>query len=223
MPGQATPRIAGRMGRPAGFLREEAVKAAMNLFWSKGFLATSATDLADAMGIQRSSFYNSFGGREALFREALALYATQTPDAPLYRVRPRQLVTPVIASVMRDICRIRAEDREARGCMVCNGIAELVGVEESAGALIESGVRKMKSTIERLLRQAAKQGEIAELRNPSASADSFVAFLIGLNTVSKIVRNENELWAMCVQFLRGLGLTEEALKPSRRPRSPSEK
>lgn len=219
MSNDASSQAPSRMGRPAAFVREEAVKAAMNLFWMKGFLASSATDLADAMGIQRSSFYNSFGSREALFEEALAHYATQTPDAPLYRVQPGQAVVPVIASVMREICRIRAQDRDARGCMMCNAIAELVGVENSLGALIERGVRNMKSAVERLLRQAAEQGEIAALENPVASADSFVAFLIGLNTISKVIRNEKELWAMCVQFLRGLGLTEKVLRPSRRPPS----
>lgn len=220
---QAMSPTIGKMGRPAGFMREEAVTAAMNLFWRKGFLASSAKDLADAMGIQRSSFYNSFGSREAVFQEALSHYATQTPDAPLYRVQPGQPVAPVIASVLRDICRVRAKDREARGCMVCNGLAELVGVEESLGSLLENGVKKLKSTIERLLRQAVEQSEIVEIENKAASADSFVAFLIGLNTISKIIRNEKELWAMCVQFLRGFGFAEELLKTSWRSPLPRKK
>lgn len=213
----------GKSGRPVEFVREAAVESAMNLFWKKGFLSVSAKDLADAMGIQRSSFYNSFGKREAVFLEALSLYSTLTPDRPLHQVLPGQAVVPVVVSVMRNICHIRATDVEARGCMVCNGIAELVGVEESLGPLLESGVKRMTVVVENLLCQAVQQGEITLPENTGTVAETFVAFLIGLNTISKIVRNEKQLWAMCAQFLRGLGLPEEALEPTSQVSSANKK
>lgn len=195
----------------------------MNLFWRKGFLAVSAMDLADAMGIQRSSFYNSFGTREAVFLEALSRYSSLAPDAPLYQAPPDQPVAPLIASVMRDICRIRAADAQARGCMVCNGIAELVGVEKSVGPVLERGVKNMTAVVEQLLRKAARHGEITLSGSAENAANSFVAFLIGLNTISKIVRDEKQLWTMCVHFLRGLGLREEVLAAASRPSSPVNK
>lgn len=205
-----TPR-AGRSGRPAGFARADAVNAAMNLFWRRGFLAVSAKDLAEAMAIQRSSLYNSFGSREAVFREALALYGTQAPDAPLDHLRPGEPAIPTIVSVMRNLCHLRASDGEARGCLVCNGVAELVGVEDELGPLLEAAVKQRVSRVERLLLQAVKQGEIAPLADPRAAAKSFTAFLIGLNVLSKVVRDEKQLWATCRQFLLGLGVPGTAL------------
>ncbi|MEW6130092.1 MAG: TetR/AcrR family transcriptional regulator [Acidobacteriota bacterium] len=204
--------LQNRTGRPVGFVREEAVEAAMNLFWRKGFLAVSAKDLADAMGIQRSSFYNSFGSRESLFSEALQLYATQTPDVPLSKLETGQPVIPVLVRVMRKICQVRAADAEARGCLVCNSIAELVGVENSIGPMLEELVETQVTVLEQLLQQAIHQGEVEPLADVNTAARTFVAFLIGLNTISKVIREEKQLWTMCREFLLGLGIPKPALE-----------
>ncbi|HEY3326417.1 MAG TPA: TetR/AcrR family transcriptional regulator [Novimethylophilus sp.] len=207
----AVASLNGKTGRPVGFVREQAIEAAMHLFWKKGFLAVSAKDLADAMNIQRSSFYNSFGSREAVFIEALRRYAEQSPDAPLDHVAPGQAVVPVLVSTLRRICHARAKDAEGRGCLVCNGMAELVGVEESIGPILEQAVKHRTSVIRHLLQQAISQGEIGMIENEDAAARAFVAFLIGLNTISKIVRDEGQLWAMCRAFLAGQRIPKAAL------------
>jgi AcrR family transcriptional regulator len=59
-------------GRPKEFCTEEALGAALRVFWSKGFDGTPLTDLTEAMGITRPSLYAAFGNKEAFFREALA-------------------------------------------------------------------------------------------------------------------------------------------------------
>lgn len=202
----------GKSGRPMGFVREQAIDAAMHLFWKQGFLSISAKDLADAMSIQRSSFYNSFGSREAVFIEALQHYAAQAPDAPLDKFPPGQPVVPALASVLRRICCIRSADAEARGCLVCNAIAELVGVDQAIGPLLEAAVKHRMAVFRRLLSQAVRQGEIAPLADEETAAAGFNAFLIGLNTLSKVVRDEKQLWAICRQFLRSLGVAEAILE-----------
>lgn len=202
-------------GRPVAFMREEAIQAAMHLFWKQGLLAVSAKDLAKAMGVQRSSFYNSFGSREAVFVEALQRYSAQAPDVPLGNVAPDQPVVPLLVSVMREICRVRAADEQARGCLVCNSIAELVGVDESLGPLLAEAVVLRTGLVERLLLQAVRQKELAPA-DPAVTAKMFIAFLIGLNTISKVIRDEAQLWAMCREFLAGMGIAQEALETSGR-------
>jgi AcrR family transcriptional regulator len=61
-------------GRPAVFDRVVALQAAMKLFWERGYEGTSFDDLISAMGISASSFYNSFGSKEALYCEATQTY-----------------------------------------------------------------------------------------------------------------------------------------------------
>jgi AcrR family transcriptional regulator len=61
-------------GRPAVFDRYVALNKAMKLFWERGYEGTSFDDLTSAMGISASSFYNSFGSKEALYCEATQTY-----------------------------------------------------------------------------------------------------------------------------------------------------
>ena len=61
-------------GRPREFDTDQALVAALRVFWSKGYEGASMTDLTQAMGITRPSLYAAFGNKEALFRKALDLY-----------------------------------------------------------------------------------------------------------------------------------------------------
>src|SRR5947208_1983555 len=61
-------------GRPREFNVDEALAAALRVFWTKGYEGASLTDLTDAMGITRPSLYAAFGNKESLFHKALDLY-----------------------------------------------------------------------------------------------------------------------------------------------------
>lgn len=49
------------MARDKDFIPEEKIAKALDVFWEKGYNATSMQDLVEAMQINRSSLYNSFG------------------------------------------------------------------------------------------------------------------------------------------------------------------
>ena len=57
-------------GRPSTFDREAALRDAMMLFWENGYEGTTFDDLIGKMRISPSSFYNAFGSKEQLYREA---------------------------------------------------------------------------------------------------------------------------------------------------------
>jgi len=119
------------------------------------------------------------------------------------------MVVPVIVGMFREVCRVRAADKEGRGCLVCNCIAELVGVEEELGAVLEQAIMLRTSVVEKLLKQAIEQGEISSDSDPAVMAKSLVTLLLGLSVMSKVVRAEHDLWSVCQMNLLGLGVSGE--------------
>ena len=71
------------IGRPREFDRNAALEAAMLLFWRKGFAMTSMNDLCEVMGIRSPSLYAAFGGKEALYLEAVDHYV-RTVGPPVW-------------------------------------------------------------------------------------------------------------------------------------------
>lgn len=57
------------MARTREFDEEKVLEAAMQLFWEKGYEATSLSDLTARMGIQRPSIYSTFGDKKSFSKQ----------------------------------------------------------------------------------------------------------------------------------------------------------
>jgi len=133
-------------------------------------------------------------------------------------------VLEVLTRLFRDVCRVRAADPEARGCMAVNCVAELVGVDATLGPVMEGAVRHSLNRFESLLRQAAANGEIKDSGDLKRKALALQNLLIGLNVMSKVVRSEEDLWTGVELTLKGLGLyRHEGARHHRSRRSASRK
>ena len=65
------------MARTASYDRDQALDAAMTLFWLKGYHATSLKDLEGALKMKPGSIYAAFQSKEALFRATLERYCAR--------------------------------------------------------------------------------------------------------------------------------------------------
>lgn len=189
----------------------------MNEIWRHGYQACSAKALSEKLGITRSSFYNAFGSREQLFREALALYAEMCPDRKLAEPDHDGSILDLIAGTLRELCKARAADPEARGCMAVNSISELVASESVLGAELTHNVLGNIDRLENLLRLAVENGELAGGTDLRAKAMALQNLLIGVSVLAKAVRSEEELWASARETLTGLGLYREPDPTSESP------
>src|SRR5579863_5602053 len=89
----------GKMGRPREFSEATALDAAMRVFWEKGYEGASLDDLTQAMGINRSSLYASFGDKEELFNRVIARYA-QGPIAFIHEALQQTTARAVIENLL---------------------------------------------------------------------------------------------------------------------------
>jgi TetR/AcrR family transcriptional regulator, copper-responsive repressor len=70
-----------KRGRPRAYDPDVALMRAMDIFWDKGYAATSLDDLSQAMDMNRPSIYAAFGDKQALYRQALDQYRTHVRAA----------------------------------------------------------------------------------------------------------------------------------------------
>ena len=197
------------MGRPAEFDRDEAIHRVMEEVWRGGYEPASVKALSERLGITRSSFYNAFGSREDLFRAVLARYLAESPDRMLGTADARTRIRPLLTSLFRSICAIRAKDPEGRGCLAVNSVAELCPAHEALAAHLADALTKSVARIEQLLTWGIESGELPRTTDAHAKALAVKTLLVGINLMCKVVRDERDLWAAAELTLRGLDLYED--------------
>lgn len=182
------------MSRTKQFDREEALEYVMQQFWLQGFNAVSVKAISEALGITRSSFYNAFISREALFLEALERYFRHSPHFKLAKFMEADSPLLLLSEVFKDTCTIRAQDSFHRGCLAVNSVSELVHINDSLGPIIEGAVVSSISCFEGLLCHAIQCKELDKDTDTKTLALILQNTLMGLNTLSKVVTSEQELW-----------------------------
>lgn len=182
----------------------------MEIFWREGYEACSVKALSERLGITRSSFYNAFGSREDLFREALARYGEQSPDSA-FASEPSAAgsVRRLITNTFRAACHARAADPDAKGCFAVKSVAELCNRDKALGPMLDEIVQANVARLERLLEFGKATGEFPSTLDSHATALALKTVLVGLNVVCKVIREEEELWLSARTALKALDLFEE--------------
>ncbi|MEH6682627.1 MAG: TetR/AcrR family transcriptional regulator [Sediminicola sp.] len=122
------------MARTKVFDELEVLDKAMNLFWQKGYNATSAQDLVDGLGISRSSLYDTYGDKHSLFVKALKQYRKEKIDPVLKEVATLEDAEAYIRFFFESVQSEAVCDNSSKGCFLINSVVELAPVDsEIAG------------------------------------------------------------------------------------------
>ncbi len=192
------------MGRPTKFNRDDAIEIAMNVFWAKGYEPTSVSDLASAMSITRSSFYNSFLNRDAMFAEALARYESDDIDLPLTSDLPGMPAGDTLHIFFNSICEKLAADPMARGCMIINCLVQS-SEDKPAPRRVRAFTDRKRTQFITRIEQAKAEGAIDPATDTKILATSLLTFLVGINIIGKTIRDVGTLKATARQFLENSG------------------
>jgi AcrR family transcriptional regulator len=108
------------MGRPREFDIEQALDAALAVFWAKGYEGASIQELCTAMGINRPSLYSAFGSKEGLFRRAIDRYA-EGPAAYVRESLRQPTARGVAEHLLHGAIALLSNPCHPRGCLVVQG------------------------------------------------------------------------------------------------------
>lgn len=173
------------MPRVKEFDPDAALAAAMDLFWARGYEATSTADLVEHLGIGRASLYATFGSKHELYLRALDRYG-QLRDPVLMEITSRPgPALPAVREVVEKFVREAAGDQRERGCMVVNAATERAPHDPAVARQVEASWQTLELALTSALLRAKAQGELREDADAARIARLLLVVLQGLRVVGK--------------------------------------
>ncbi|NUS16357.1 MAG: TetR/AcrR family transcriptional regulator [Streptomyces sp.] len=174
------------MARTKEFDPDAALQSALELFWERGYEATSMADLVEHLGVGRASIYATFGNKHELYLKALDRY-NENRDAGLLRElsQPGPALPAVRALVRRFAAEAGADEQRRKGCFVTNTAAELGAHDAAATRRVEASWGHVETLLHSALVRARAQGELPAGRDPRALARMLLVLMQGLRVVGK--------------------------------------
>ncbi|MEM9605177.1 MAG: TetR/AcrR family transcriptional regulator [Pseudomonadota bacterium] len=142
-----------KMGRPRTFDLDDALLAAMNTFWIKGFHGTSMKDLTRAMGISGPSLYAAFGDKRALYLKTIDRYADVDGCAPIVAFETEPDISKAVTGFLMAVIHASTDHGDGpRGCFlascVATNVGDVEGVQERMTQAIDSTDKRLAARFE---------------------------------------------------------------------------
>ncbi len=160
-------------GRPREFDVEEALAAALRVFWTKGYEGASLTDLTEAMGITRPSLYAAFGNKEDLFKLALDLYEREklayvgtALEAPTARGVAERMLSGTIDNITS----------ECRGCLGVITSVSCHNPDSPIGQDVRDRTQSVRRAMVQRMQRAIEDGDF----NVPVDAEAMTRYLMAV-------------------------------------------
>jgi len=180
------------MARPREFDTRQALENAMGVFWTKGYEAASLTDLIAAMGISKSSLYETYGSKHELFLASIGLYS-ETMIGRLSgqldaEVSARRAIESLFAMFIDE-----ALGSDPRGCLLGNCASEVAARDPRAAARIAEGMGKLEDVFHRTVVRGQGAGEIPDTHDARSLARYLTCIANGLRIMGKATPDRRAL------------------------------
>jgi AcrR family transcriptional regulator len=183
MKGKPAPR---GPGRPRSFDRQEALCAALRLFREQGYEGTSIADLQKALGgLSPPSIYAAFGSKEALFKEALALYTSQTRARVSRAIEDAPSTKAAVEAMLRAAVRGTTESDEPRGCLLVQGALTCSPSSSDVQQYLHEQRLEGHRMLLRRLKDGVAAGDIPSRTDVAALASFYTTIIHGISIQAK--------------------------------------
>jgi AcrR family transcriptional regulator len=171
------------MARPRSFDPDEALDAARDVFWQKGFQGTSLDDITAATGLAKPSLYAAFGDKSALFLKVLDRYHARIVANAERILDEGPSARDAIERWLKGFVPFCSGIKGSRGCLSVNTGADGVSDQKEIRKRIERFNRKLEELLRNRLH--ADRAQFLETFDPDAAAHTIMAIYLGLMVLAK--------------------------------------
>ena len=184
------------MAKVAKFDRQDVIDKATNLYWKKGFHATSMRHLQDEIDMRPGSIYAAFGSKDELFKEALKHYKNMA-ITQIQQLRT-DLDSPM--EVLKAFVKIQVIDAQNKApngmCMLSKTIGELTEDNQDLIDATKSHVSEIACAFVELIIEAQALDEIKKTKSAEDLAIHLQIQIAGLRTFAKVDNDSVKLAAI---------------------------
>ncbi|MFS8354808.1 TetR/AcrR family transcriptional regulator [Bacillus nitratireducens] len=173
------------MARTREFDEDQVLDAAMQLFWEKGYEATSLSDLTSRMGIQRPSIYSTFGDKKELFEAALRRYTMSRASDIRNRLQSHSSVKEAFSIFFADVVNEEYAGDLSKGCFCINTMVELAPHDERFEILTREHQMYLAVIFQETIERGIQSGELEVNTDAKSLAQALIVALIGLTVIMK--------------------------------------
>ena len=175
---------------------DTALGRAVKVFWAKGYEGTSMADLVDHMGINKGSLYNAFGSKQELFTKALLKYDLDTRQKRFAQLEVLDDPVKIISTFFDILIEESLADKERKGCMLFNTALELPNHHQEIHDVVDTIINDVEAFFIRQIKRGQKRGDIVKTLDPSDTAKSLIALIVGFRVLSRGAYKVSELKAI---------------------------
>lgn len=178
------------MARTKDFDEDAVLEKAMDLFWLKGYNGTSMQDLVDGLGISRSSLYDTYGDKHALFIKSLEHYKKGISGKMQAIVDKAPSSKEALKQLLEFTTRELLNDEQHKGCFLVNAAVEVAPHDQEVNGIICQSDRQAEEYFFTTIKKGQESGEIKNKQNAKALASFVVNNIKGLRVTAKSVNSK---------------------------------
>ncbi len=173
------------MARLKGFDEEQAIDAAVDCFWARGYEATSVRDLAEHMGIGGASLYNAYGDKRALFAKSLERYANRSMRARIAGLQTRHHPKEAIRAFFSEIIERSVKDPDRKGCLLVNSALDVAPHDAEIGKVVAAYLDEIRDFFRRNVEAARAAGQAPKKIDPDEVSGHLLGVLLGIRVLAR--------------------------------------
>lgn len=193
------------MARTKEFDEIEILDKAVDLFWTKGYNATSANDLVKGLGLSRSSIYATFKDKRTLFIKSLDRYRRRNVDQMLSMVKQSDDILKTIAEVFKLVIAQDITAKIPKGCLMVNTGVELGPHDNEIAQIVNENAQNIEATFKIAIEKGQALGQIPKTHQAEALARFIHNNISGLRVAVKSTQEKeilDDIVNMCLSVLK---------------------